>query len=226
MGKLTTRKIASLRKPGHYGDGAGLWLQIRRKGAMPNWALRYMLNGRARTLGLGPLDSVSLAEARELAREARRLLKVERSDPIEVRRAAQAAAKVESLKAMTFRQAAEQFLGTAKIEALKSDKHRKQWRSTLQRAFPVMGDLPLRQIDTAIVLKALLPIWQRTPETGSRLRGRIERVFAWALAHKLYEGGNPATLDVLRDALPAKPKAQHHKAIPYMQMHSFMAELR
>ena len=76
------------------------------------------------------------------------------------------------------------------------------------------------------MLQALLPIWKRTPETGSRLRGRIERVFAWAKAHKLFDGENPATRNVLRDALPAKAKAKHHKAYSFKELPAFMARLR
>ena len=74
-------------------------------------------------------------------------------------------------------------------------------------------------------MQALLPVWKRVPETGSRLRGRIERVFAWAKAHKLFNGENPASRDVLKDALPAKPKAKHHDAMPYAEVPAFMALL-
>ena len=77
-----------------------------------------------------------------------------------------------------------------------------------------------------LCLKALLPVWKRTPETGSRLRGRIERVFAWAKPLKLFEGENPASREVLKDHLPTKAKANHHKAYPFKQLPAFMAELR
>jgi integrase len=135
--------------------------------------------------------------------------------------------KVEQLKSMSFKQAALDFLATSKVEAFKNDKHRKQWRSTLQSyAFPVIGDLPLQSIDTALVLKTLLPVWKRTPETGSRLRGRIERVIDWAKPLGLFEGDNPAQLRLLKDHLPAKAKAEHHKAMPYADLPRFMQELR
>ena len=99
----------------------------------------------------------------------------------------------ETLKTVTFKQAAEQFLETERVEQFKNDKHRAQWRSTLETyAFPVIGDLPLAVDRLAVVLQALLPVWKRVPETGSRLRGRIESVFAWAKAHKLFDGENPA----------------------------------
>jgi integrase len=222
--KLTTRKVASLREVGRYHDGGGLYLEIRRQGNK-SWAFRYMIDGKARYLGLGPLHSVSLAEARVRAREARQVV-IDGRDPIDARNAARAAAKAEQLRTVTFSEAVEQFLATAKIESFRNDKHRKQWRSTLQSVFPVIGSLPLQQIDTAIILSALLPIWRQTPETGSRLRGRIARVFDWAMPLGLFEGPNPADWDRLKDHLPAKPKVEHHAAMPYADVPAFMAKLR
>ena len=223
--QLTPLKIASLTEPGKYHDGLGLYLEVRRPGDRA-WCFRYMVAGRARQLGLGPLHSVSLAEARNRAFSARQLI-LDGRDPIEVRHAGLAAAKVERLKAITFRQAALDFLVTSKVESFKNDKHRKQWRSTLEQyAFPIIGDLPLQSIDTALVLKALLPVWKRTPETGSRLRGRIERVIDWAKPLGLFTGENPASRDLLKDHLPARAKAKHHAALPYADLPAFMAELR
>ena len=96
-------------------------------------------------------------------------------DPIDVKREAVAAATVAKAKTWTFEQAALEFMATDKIEGLKSGKHKAQWLATLRTyAFPVFGNLPLQQIDSAIVLKALLAAWKKTPETGSRLRGRTE----------------------------------------------------
>jgi integrase len=180
-----------------------------------------MLNGKAREYGLGPVHSVTLAEARERARQARQLI-LDGKDPLTVRREAQAAA----FKVMTFREAAFQFLETDQIQKLKNDKHKAQWRSTLEGTFPVLGNLPLQSIDTAILLKALLPVWKRTPETGTRLRGRIERVFDWAIPLKLFQGENPAREELLRAHLPKKPKAEHHKAMPYADLPAFVQQLQ
>jgi integrase len=224
MNKLTTRQVQSLQKPGRYGDGGGLYLEIRRLGDR-SWSFRYMIAGKARELGLGPLHSVSLAEARIRAREARQVI-LDGRDPIDARRAAAAAVKAEQLRTVTFAEAVEQFLATAKIESFRNDKHRRQWRSTLESVFPVIGSLPLQQIDTAVILSALLPIWKRTPETGSRLRGRIARVFDWAMPIGLFEGPNPADWDRLKDHLPARPKVEHHPAMPCADVPAFMAKLR
>lgn len=223
--KLTARKVAALRKPGFYGDGNGLWLNVRREGSK-SWSYRFMLNGRARYLGLGPIHAVSLAEARQRAREARQVI-LDGRDPIEERRRLEAAAAVERLRTMSFRDAANGLLQTDKIEGFHNDKHRAQWRSTLERyAFPVIGNLPLNEIDTAIVLQVLSPVWRKTPETGSRLRGRIERVFEWARPLGLFIGENPAKLDALKDHLPAKRTPKHHKALPYNELPEFMVDLR
>jgi integrase len=223
--KLSALKVQTAKKVGGYADGGGLYLRIPRPG-YKLWTFRYQLNGEPREMSLGPVSDISLAEARDLAAHARRLTRDGR-DPIEVKRQTIVEHRVEQLKTVTFRQAALDFLSTAKVELFKNDKHRKQWRSTLEAyAFPVIGDLPLQSIDTAIVLKCLLPVWQRTPETGSRLRGRIERVIDWAKPLGLFTGENPASRELLKDHLPAKAKAEHHKALPYADLPAFMEELR
>jgi integrase len=225
LGKLSALSVQKrLKKRGRYHDGGGLYLNVPRVGD-GFWCFRYQIAGRGRQIGLGPVHSVSLAQARNRALEARQTL-LDGKDPIAIKHAAAQAARLEQLRTVTFAQAAEQFLATDAIQRLANDKHRKQWRSTIALAGKTIGSLPLAEIDSAIVLKTLLPVWQRTPETGSRLRGRLERVFAWALAHKLYAGTNPAALDVLRDALPAKPKQKHHRALPYAALPAFMVDLR
>jgi Arm DNA-binding domain len=181
--RLTSLQLPGLLKqPGRHRDGDGLILLVRPNGAA-FWIMRYMLAGQNRELGLGPLRHVNLAEARARAREARQAL-LDGKDPVAVKHAAAEARKLEALRLVTFGQAVEQFLATDAIQRLANRKHQKQWASTLALASATLGKLPLAEIDTAIILKVLLPIWQRTPETGSRLRGRLERVFAWALAHK------------------------------------------
>jgi integrase len=74
-------------------------------------------------------------------------------------------------------------------------------------------------------LKALLPVWKRTPETGSRLRGRIEKVFNWAKPLGLFTGDNPADRALLESHLPAKRKGEPHKAMPYVDVPAFMQQL-
>src|SRR3712207_2158907 len=98
--KLTARTVAGISAPGRYGDGSGLWLQVSPSGTK-SWLLRYMLNGRSRHMGLGPVPLLSLAEAREKAREARRLL-LDGIDPLEARAAKRAAAAMAAAKGTSF----------------------------------------------------------------------------------------------------------------------------
>ena len=176
--KLTALGIARLKTPGRYSDGHGLYLQVSETGTK-SWLFRYKKRderGRDNShwMGLGPLYTYSLQEARERARWARQLIGSQR-DPLAEKRAAEAALTVSQLRALTFKQAALDFLATDRVEQFKNAKHRQQWRSTLGLAFPVIGELPLQSIDSAMVLQALLPVWKKTPETGGRLRGRIEQ---------------------------------------------------
>ena len=132
----------------------------------------------------------------------------------------------EAASTKSFKEAALEFLDTDKIANLKNDKHRKQWRSTLETyAFPTLGDVPLRKIDTALVLRAILPVWQRTPETASRVRSRIERVIDWAKPLGYFDGENPAQLRLLKDHL-GKRERGHHSAMPVAELPAFMAKLR
>jgi integrase len=226
--KLTAARVDKLKKPGRYGDGGGLWLQIAAAGTK-SWLLRYQRDGKARQMGLGPVSLVSLADARERARDARRIL-LDGRDPIDVRNAERLTAKIEAAKGMTFQQCAERYVATHQA-AWRNEKHRAQWRSTLQRyAFPKLGTLPVSAVDTSLVLKVLEPIWASRPETAGRLRGRLEAVLDWATAREYRAGDNPARwrghLDKL---LPAKRKlrgVRHHTAMSYDELPAFMVRLR
>jgi integrase len=228
--KLTSVAIANLNVRGLYADGGGLWLQVSKWGTKA-WIFRYMLNGKRHLMGLGPLHSVSLAEARTRARQHRQII-LDGFDPLQTKAEARAryeadkAARLARENALTFRGAAELFLKTTAVTKLKNDKHRKQWRTTLEEVFPVLGDMPLQEIDSAKVLEAIAPIMDRAPETGARTRSRIARVFSWAAPLGHFIGENPAGRDVLKDHLGKKPKPKHHKAYPFKGLPAFMAELR
>jgi integrase len=181
-----------------------------------------------RHMGLGPCDVISLAEARALAKAARRLV-VLGADPIEHRIATLTAERDAQLREkasrMTFRDCAEGLLAT-QLKKFKNDKHKAQWRSTLGLANRAFGDLPVQEIDEAKLLKLLHPLWNKTPETASRLRGRIEKVLAWATP-QFRQGENPARWDNNLDVkLGTRPKAKHHEAMPYADLPAFMARLR
>lgn len=163
-----------------YADGGGLYLQVSRSGTK-SWIFRFALSGREREMGLGPLHTVSLSEARDLALEARKL-KLRGLDPIDARSAERSAQRLEDAKAVTFKQAAAAYI-KANQAAWKNAKHAAQWEATLATyAEPIFGDFAVAAIDTTLVLKAIEPIWTAKPETASRLRGRIETILDWVLS--------------------------------------------
>jgi len=238
--KRTREKLSALaverasRKPGLYGDGAGLYLLVSTQGKRSSacsWVFRYMLRRKAHSMGLGPYPEITLAHARERSLAARRLL-VDGIDPLEARKAKGAQAKVDAAKAMTFKTAAEKYIAAHKAE-WKNEKHAAQWGSTLATyAYPTIGGLPAVAIDTPLVMKVLEPIWSVKPETASRLRGRIEAVLNWAKVsgYRDRDGENPARwhghLDNLLAARAKVQKVKHHAALPFDGLPNFMTALR
>jgi len=189
-----------------------------------------MLDGRAREMGLGSYYDLTLAEARERARGLRKLVKEHRIDPIDDRRARRSAERIERAKVMTFRQCAEAYVA-AHEAGWRNRKHAAQWPSTLSAfVYPHFGALPVQTVDTALVMKALEPIWLKKPETAGRVRGRIESVLDWAAARGYRGGENPARWrGHLENLLPKRSKVrqvEHHAALPYTELGAFMAELR
>jgi integrase len=211
-----------------YPDGGGLYLRVTEDGNK-NWVYRFMLNGRPRWMGLGPLALYGLQEARQKAVDARRL-RHEGIDPIETRRAVRARERLETAKAMTFSQCAEAYL-TAHRAGWRNAKHAAQWEATLATyAEPIVGALPVQEIDTALVMKVLEPVWTEKPETASRLRGRIEAILNWARVRGYRSGENPARwrghLDHLLPARSKVRKVEHHAALPYAALPRFLVSLR
>ena len=226
MGKLNAARLRTLTKPGAYGDGAGLYLQVRGPDNR-SWLYRYKLHGKARLMGLGTLSDVSLAEARDAAMAARKLVK-QGTDPIDRRRAARAeAASRAGLN--TFAEVADAYIA-AHEAGWRNDKHRQQWRNTLDTyAGPILGKLGVAMVDTGAVMRVLEPIWREKPETASRLRGRIESVLDCATARGWRTGDNPARwrghLDNLLPARSKVARVEHHAALPWRQIGAFMAAL-
>jgi integrase len=228
---LTTRQVAKLTERGRYGDGNGLYLQVTPTGAR-SWLLRYERGGRERAMGLGPVDTFTLDEARERARKARQLLK-DGIDPLDARneeRARQVAERALAAAAnVSFKECAEQYY---KFHSRKwnNAKHAAQFLSTMKMyAYPALGRLPVAAIDKALVLKAIEPIWYTKTETASRVRGRIEAVLDFAKTRSYRTGDNPAAWDGnLVHALPARStiaKVDHHAALPFTELPNFMSQL-
>jgi hypothetical protein len=187
---LTALKIRQNLKPGMHSDGLGLYLKVR-PGNSKSWIFRYRADGKLRDMGLGPLHTVSLAEAREKA-EVCRVTRLKGLDPLEERLKEQQARIIEVAEAITFEKCAKTYIATHKA-GWKNGKHASQWTATLQTyVYPVFKDKPVAAIDDALVLKVLQPIWKDKTETASRLRGRIERILDWARVMKYRSGENPA----------------------------------
>ena len=225
--RLTALRITQAKKPARYADGQGLYLQVTDSGTK-SWLLRYEFHGRERWMGLGPLHTVSLKDARERARRARLLL-LDGIDPLEARKAEQDKRALEAAKAITFEKAAQAYFD-ANESKWRNTKHRQQFLNTLRDyAFPIIGRLAVGGIDTALVLRCLEPIWNVKPETASRVRSRIETVLDWATVRGHRSGENPARWrGHLQNVLPGKSqvrKPSHHAALPFQALPEFIHEL-
>lgn len=212
---------------GLHPDGGGLHLQVTGE-AGRSWIFRYWVDGRERQMGLGATHTVSLGEAREAAREARRLRSAG-LDPIEERRKVEVEQKLERSRSVTFDDAVDAFIEANKA-AWGNEKHVKQWKSTLETyATPRIGKLPVGEVETRHVLAVLEPIWQSKTETASRVRGRIENVLDWATVYGHRAGDNPARwkghLDKILPAKTKVQKVQHHAALPFPELPQFMKRL-
>lgn len=229
--KLTAMKVDKQKAPGVYGDGGGLWLQVSEAGGK-FWIFRFTLNGRARWMGLGPVHTVSLAEARDHAMECRKMVRAG-IDPIEFRNAKDRQYASELARAMatsvTFAECSKRYIA-AHREGWKNAKHITQWENTLATYCAKMNDTPVSVITTGQVMECLNPIWTTKAETASRLRGRIEAILDYAKVMEWREGDNPARwkghLDHLLPPQSRIKRIEHFPALPYAQIAAFMVELR
>ena len=226
--RLSALQVTKLTKPGMYGDGGGLTLQITPTG-VKSWLFRYMVAGKPYGMGLGPTHTVSLAEARQKALDARKLL-IEGINPLTAKKQSQIAAALASARMMTFDQCAEAYILAHKA-SWKNAKHAGQWTNTLNTyASPVLGHLPVAEIDTGLVVKCLSPIWESKTETASRLRGRIESVLGWATTSGYRTGENPARwkghLENLLATISKSSRTKNHPSLPWQRIGGFMSALR
>jgi integrase len=227
--ELGALQVSRLLKPGAHAVGgvAGLQLKINNDGAR-SWVLRAMVAGKRRDMGLGGFPDVTLAEAKQRAREARALIYAG-ADPIQARRDARSAIAAATAKAKTFDQCSAAYI-KAKSSEWGNAKHRYQWETTLESfASPVIGGTLVNEISVSNVLAVLEPIWTTKTETASRLRGRIETVLDWATARGYRTGENPARWRGHLDQLLARPKKinkiQHLEALPIDSVAAFLVDL-
>lgn len=226
--KLTETRIKAALKGGKaekLGDGDGLWLYVQASGTA-SWVFIWIRHKRRREIGLGSYGSgarhVSLVDARGKAEAIRGILG-RGGDPFK-----ELPERIAAVKPKTFGECADDLLA-AKEKTFRNEKHRAQWKMTLEVYAKPLRKIPVTDVSTDDVVRVLRPLWQDKHETASRLRGRIEKVLDYAKALKLREGENPARWKGHLDHILGKReklKRGHHPAMPYADVPAFMAKLK
>ena len=216
--KLTARSVAALSKPGRYSDGGGLYLVVSGSAAQ-KWVFRFRLSGTRHDMGLGSAKQITLARARQLAADARAAL-AEGNNPLSIR--------TTTTTTPTFGEMADDV-----IEALspswRNEKHIAQWKMTLAVYAAPLRPLLVDEVTTDHVLSVLQPLWNKRPETASRLRGRIEKVLDAAKAKGHRHAENPARWrGHLHHLLPVRQRLTrgHHAAMAYADVPELLSDLR
>lgn len=227
INRLTAMQVQKMKEPGYHADGAGLYLCVKPTGGK-SWIFRYRFGGKEREMGLGPLHTFTLAEARDRALQQRKLL-ADGTDPLAQKHATELQRKLVEASIITFDKAAESYIASQR-QGWKNAKHAEQWTNTLATyASPVFGPLPVGAVTTELVMRVLSPIWAEKTETASRVRGRIEKVLDWAKTQGYRQGDNPAAwrghLENLLSAPQKTKNVEHHAALPYQHLGTFMQEL-
>lgn len=226
--RLSAKVVEKAKRPGYYADGGNLYLQVS-SSLTKSWIFRYTRQGRSHEMGLGSGRVFSLAEARSKASDTRRLLG-EGLDPISAREGRRTRERLEKASTLTFAKCAEKYIAAHRA-GWRNPKHISQWENTLETyAGQIIGRLAVKDVDTALVLRVLGPIWTKKPETATRLRGRIERILDWARVMGYRAGENPARwrghLDKLLPAALNRKNREHLAALPYDEIGAFVVDLR
>jgi integrase len=223
--RLTARGAATLSKPGRHADGGNLYLQIAPSGTR-QWTFFFQFNGRQREMGLGSAEAgnVTLADAREKAVEARRLL-AQGIDPIEARKGVLASARVAGVK---FGKFADDYVKSHK-SGWSNTKHAAQWNMTMGNAYcSDLRNKSIAVIQTEDILDVLEPVWQKVPETARRVRMRLEKILDAARVRGYRSGENPARWKGHLDHLlpkHGKGSRKHHSALAWADVPNFLREL-
>jgi integrase len=232
--RLSPRVVAAAKCPPgkskkFLSDGGGLYLRVGSNGSR-SWIFRYMIAGKSHDMGLGPLHTVGLAEARAAAR-AQRSLRHTGQDPIEARSAEKLVRRAAAAKTQTFADAAEAYIRAQQTGW--SAKHANEWRITLDKYVnPTFGNLAVAAVDTGLIRRALDPVWVKRPETARRVLDRIRTVLDAAAVAGYRDPAipNPARWEGhLKLLMPARAKAEkdkRHPSMPYSELPAFVGELR
>ena len=221
---------------GAYGDGGNLWC-LKDSPDVGRFVFRYMLRDTSHSMGLGSMSVFTLTEARDEADRLRKLLK-KGIDPLTARREEIAQRKLDEAKTKTFKECALEYVGGKKAE-WRNARHADQWSNSLKQwVYPIIGDVPVQLVDTALVLRVLeqkvdgVRFWEARSETASRTRGRIENILGWAQTrgYRDAETQNPARWKAhLANTLPYLTKAKavkHFDALPYRELPNFVNALK
>ena len=218
INRLSSLAVVRLSEIGRHADGGNLYLSISSNGGR-RWVFLFRWHGKPTEMGLGSVNAINLKQARELAATARSQVAMG-VNPLAEKRKRRA-------HVPTFGECAESFIEINKSE-WRNDKHIAQWSSTLRTYAEPIWELAINDIETADILKILKPICSTKAETASRVRGRMERVFASATTRGLRTGENPAQWrNHLENELPKRKKLSrgHHAALDFKDVPSFMATL-
>ena len=221
--RLSAKFVENQSKPGRYSDGGGLWLQVARGGSK-SWLFVYRWDGRRPQLGLGGYPSVSLADARRKAVPLFAALNdTPKRDP---KRELDALAAQRANQSTTFAIFKNDLLETILVD-FRNEKHKNQWRNTLEKYASPLDALTIEDIQTTDILRCLKPIWNEKRETAKRVQGRLERLFDAAIAKGLRTSENPARWKGHLSALlpSGKQVRNHHKAVPWLNVPDLISEL-
>jgi integrase len=225
INRLSARTVSTVRDSGRHPDGGGLYLSISPNGGR-RWVFIFKRGGKSREMGLGAAKTISLAQARDLAGNARSVL-AKGLDPISEREAANRGA---STRRLSFRDCAERYIKDNQA-GWKNKIHVGQWTSTLRKyVYPTIGSTAVADVSVGDVITILGPIWATKTETASRVRGRIETVLDWGKARGYRDAENPARwrghLDKLLPPRTKVRRVRHHPALPYADVAAFFVKLR
>jgi integrase len=222
LNRLTATFVRTIKTPGWYPDGGGLYLQVG-KGCARSWIFRYALHGCKRKMGLGSVETIGLSEAQELARQCRQQIN-NGIDPIQARDKKLRAERLAAAKQITFGQAHEQWKETQTW--FQSTTYREIWLYRHYRA--ALENVPISEVNLDLIEHAIKPAWNRYPRSGIYILQHMFKIIEWARAKEQFIGDNPANpRGPIRYRLKQHHyKVRNHPAMPWRDIPAFIARLR